>query len=451
MEILNHSESLIQSAEEIKIAGRMISMRVHGKSLFFNLLDESGKIQVYVKSDEVGETNYQLFDFFDIGDLIGIEGKVFKTKTGETTVKAKNFTLLAKSLRPLPEKWHGLHDKELRYRQRYLDLLVTPGVKEIFLKRTQIIQAIREYLDRSGFREVETPILQPVYGGAFARPFKTFHNALNAELYLRIADELYLKRLLIGSFEKVYEFCKDFRNEGMDKNHNPEFTMVELYAAYWDYRDVMNFYQELLIYVAQTVLESLKFTYQTQEIDLTPPWRKMTYYESVKEKTGIDVSQKSFTELQRISEQMGLKITGTPSKVKVLDELFAEKVQPALIQPTFITDYPLEMSPLAKKHRHNPELTERFELFIAGFELGNAFSELNDPLEQRKRFEEQMELRKKGEEEAQVLDEDFLKALEFGMPPSGGLGFGIDRLVMLLTDAASIREVILFPQMRPEE
>jgi len=449
-DILNNFESLEKEEKEVTTAGRIVSLRKHGKSLFFHIQDGYDKIQVYVKADEVGNDKFELFEYFDIGDHVGVEGKVFVTKTGEKSIRARDFTILSKSLQPLPEKWHGLQDKELRYRQRYLDLIVNPKVKETFVKRTKIIQAMRRFLDDSGFLEVETPILQPIYGGASARPFVTHHNTLDIDLYLRIADELYLKRLIIGGFEKVYEFCKDFRNEGMDKNHNPEFSMLELYQAYADYNDIMELYREMLISVAKEVLDSTKFTYQGNQIDLSGEWKRIPMLDSIKEIGGVDVIDKDEGELKEIALNLELNVAGTANKWKIIDTLFGSLVQPKLIQPTFITDYPMEISPLAKKHRKKEGLTERFELFIGGLELGNAFSELNDPLDQRQRFEQQKKLRELGDEEAQVLDEDFLRALEYGMPPTGGLGVGIDRVVMLFTDSASIRDVIFFPQMRPE-
>lgn len=449
-DILNNFESLEKEEKEVTAAGRMVSLRKHGKSMFFHIQDGFGKIQVYVKSDEVGKEKFELLEYFDIGDHIGVEGKVFLTKTGEKSVRAKDVTILSKSLQPLPEKWHGLQDKELRYRQRYLDLIVNPKVKETFLTRTKIIQKMRQFLDDSGFVEVETPILQPIYGGASARPFVTHHNTLDIDLYLRIADELYLKRLIIGGFEKVYEFCKDFRNEGMDKNHNPEFSMLELYQAYADYSEIMELYRKMLIYVAKEVLNSTKFTYQKSGIDLSSEWKRIPMLDSIREIGGVDVAEKDEEELKDVALNLELNVDKAANKWKIIDTIFGNLVQPKLIQPTFITDYPMEISPLAKKHREKQGLTERFELFIGGLELGNAFSELNDPLDQRERFEQQKKLSEMGDEEAQVLDEDFLRALEYGMPPTGGLGIGIDRVVMLFTDSSSIRDVIFFPQMRPE-
>jgi len=449
-EIISNFETLSTSEEPVKIAGRILTLRGHGKSLFFHCLDDKGKIQVYVKSDVVGPEKYALLDLFDLGDFIGVTGTVFKTKTGEITVRATDFVMLSKSLHPLPEKWHGLQDKELRYRQRYVDLFTTDGVKEVFIKRAKIIKAIRDYLDSHDFIEVETPVLQPLYGGASARPFITHHNALDIDLYLRIADELYLKRLIAGGFEKVYEFCKDFRNEGMDRNHNPEFSMLELYAAFWDYNDVMNLVEEMLNWATRTALGSNVVTYNEQKIDLTPPWKRISLLDAIEEKIGINLLQKSTEEIWNIATNLDLRANLVKNKGKLIEAIFEEKVQPSLIAPTFIIDYPVEMSPLAKRHRSNPLLTERFELFIGAGEIANAFSELNDPLDQRQRFEEQMKLRAIGDEEAQVLDEDYLRAMEYGMPPIGGLGVGIDRLVMLLCDQRSIRDVILFPQMKPE-
>jgi len=449
-DVLDNFEKLEADETEIKTCGRIISLRTHGKSLFFHLLDGEGKIQAYVKSDEVGEEKYKLFELFDIGDFIGIVGKVFKTKTGEKSIRIKDFQLLSKSLHPLPEKWHGLQDKELRYRQRYLDLISNPEVKETFVLRTKILSAIRKFLDDQGFLEVETPILQPVYGGAFARPFITHHNALDINLYLRIADELYLKRLIIGGFEKVYEVCKDFRNEGMDKNHNPEFSMLELYQAYADYNDIMELCEKLFNFINFELFKSNKIEFQEEEIDLSPPWRRISFWESIEKYTGVDLYKEEEKKIRELAQDLGLKSEPSIRLGKVIESIFETKVQPNLIQPTFILDYPAEMSPFAKKHREKEGLTERFEGFIAGFELMNAFSELNDPLDQRERFEQQAKFRKMGDEEAHVLDEDFLKAMEYGMPPTGGLGIGIDRMVMLFTNSTSIRDVIFFPQMKPE-
>ena len=450
-EIIESFDQLEGEGSEVKIAGRIMALRPHGKTLFAHLKDGDGRIQIYVKQDEVGKDKFKLFDLFDLGDFLGVTGKVFKTKTGEITVRVTDFRILSKSLRPLPEKWHGLQDKELRYRQRYVDLIVNDDVKRIFVVRTELIKALREFLDDLGFVEVETPTLQPLYGGAFARPFVTHHNTLDIDFYLRIADELYLKRLIVGGFEKVYEICKVFRNEGMDRNHNPEFTMLELYEAYADYNDIMQLYESLLNYAVTKVLGSNQFEFEGNRIDLTPPWERIPMLEAIKEHTGVDLSSKSEEEVRTAAEDLNVKENLSRPKGKLIEAIFEIQVQPHLVQPTFITEYPVEMSPLAKYHREKEGLTERFELFIGGCEMGNAFSELNDPQDQRERFRQQAELAKRGEEDAQLLDEDFIRALEYGMPPTGGLGFGIDRLVMVLTDTRSIREVIFFPQMRPEE
>ncbi|MEW6684847.1 MAG: lysine--tRNA ligase [Candidatus Edwardsbacteria bacterium] len=450
-EILEKFSELTSSTKNISVAGRIMTIRGHGKATFAHLQDGAGKIQIYVREDTVGKSAYEVFKLFDISDIIGVEGPVFKTHTGEITVEAKIITLLCKSLRPLPEKWHGLVDKETRYRQRYADLIMNPQVKDTFVIRSKIIRSIRHYLDELGFLEVETPIIQPQYGGAFARPFITHHHALDLDLYLRISDELYLKRLIVGGFDKIYEFCKDFRNEGMDRDHNPEFTQLELYQAYADYRDMMKLTEELFCLVAQEVKQSTKIEYEGQEIDLTPPWKRISYFEAFKEYTGTDFTNLETKEIFEKGGKLGVEtLDPNGSKGKLLEEIFGELVEPKLIQPTFVIDYPVEHSPLAKKKRDNPNLVERFEPIICGKELGNAFSELNDPLEQRERFEQQMKLRQQGEIEIQPLDEDFLRALEYGMPPTGGLGLGLDRIVMLFANVHSIRDVLFFPQMRPE-
>jgi lysyl-tRNA synthetase class 2 len=368
-EIIHNFQELEAGETEVKIAGRMISLRLHGKSLFAHLKDGAGKIQIYVKSSEVGKDKFELFDLFDIGDFIGVTGKVFKTKTGEITVRVTDFCILCKSLRPLPEKWHGLQDKELRYRQRYVDLIVNDEVKKAFLFRTELIKALREFLDDQGFVEVETPTLQPLYGGAFARPFVTHHNTLDIDLYLRIADELYLKRLIVGGFEKVYEVCKVFRNEGMDRNHNPEFTMLELYQAYADYNDIMELYEKLLNCAATQVMGSNKFEFEGNQIDLTPPWKRIPMLEAIREHTGADLTDKSEEETRKIAEDLNVKEDLNRPKGKLIEAIFETKVQPHLIQPTFITEYPVEMSPLAKFHREKKGLTERFELFMGGCEM----------------------------------------------------------------------------------
>ncbi len=459
-EILSDFEKL--NEKEVSAAGRIMSNRLMGKAAFFHIQDMQGKIQIYLKKNEVGDKAFELYRLLDIGDIVGIQGKVFKTRTGEITVYCQKIELLSKSLRPLPivkEKleddqkvvFDPFSDKEMRYRQRYVDLIVNPKIREVFLKRTKIITSMRQYLNSYNFLEVQTPILQPLYGGATARPFVTHHNALDMKLYLRIADELYLKRLIIGGFDGVYEFGNDFRNEGIDRFHNPEFTQMELYVAYQDYIWMMEFTENLIAHTARQVFDTQKITFQEQEIDLTPPWRRLPLFEGIKEYTGIDISNLDEDGVRKTAEDLGIAAEDSWGIGKIIDEIFSDFVEPKLIQPTFITDYPVEMSPLAKKHRDNPKLVERFEPIIAGKEIGNAFSELNDPLDQRERFAAQMDLRAKGDEEAQVLDEDFLRALDYGMPPTTGLGIGIDRLVMLLTDSPSIRDVIFFPQMRPEQ
>lgn len=445
----------------VRIAGRIMAIRGHGKTSFADVQDANGRLQIYARRDTLGDERFSVYKLLDIGDLIGVEGPVFKTKTGEISVGIEQFEVLCKSLRPLPivkeriengtrVTYDEFSDKELRYRQRYVDLIVNPDVRDTFRRRTKIISAIRNFLDKRDFLEVETPILQPIYGGASARPFVTHHNALDIPLYLRISDELYLKRLIVGGFERVYEFCKDFRNEGMDRLHNPEFTLLELYQAYADYTDMMQLTEEMISTVMADVIGTQHIVYQGMEIDLTPPWRRVRMMEALEEHTGMSLEGASEDHLKHVCQQVGIETDETMGVGKMMDAIFEKTVQSHLIQPTFVLDYPVETSPLAKRHRENPSLTERFEPFICGKEIGNAFSELNDPLDQRARFEVQMRLREMGDEEAQTLDEDFLRALEVGMPPTGGLGIGIDRLVMLLTDSPSIRDVLLFPQMRPE-
>ncbi len=459
-EIKEQFETL--EGQTVAVAGRIMSVRLMGKAAFCHIQDGKGRIQVYLRKNEIGDEAFELFKMLDIGDYAGIGGEVFKTRTGEVSVFAKKFELLAKSLRPLPivkEKeedgqkvvFDQFADKELRYRQRYVDLIVNPEVKDVFITRSKIISAMRRFLDENDFLEVETPILQPIYGGAAARPFITHHNALDMTLYLRIADELYLKRLIVGGIDRVYEFGKDFRNEGMDRFHNPEFTMLELYVAYKDYKWMMEFVENLFNHIAQTVLGTVKLPFNGEEIDLTPPWRRLSMLDAIKEYTGEDISGMDEAALRKTAEKLDVEIGPEMGAGKIIDEIFGEHVEPKLIQPTFITDYPVEMSPLAKKHRDNPRLVERFEPIIGGKEMANAFSELNDPIDQRQRFMEQMKLKDRGDQEAQVLDEDFLRALEVGMPPTAGLGIGIDRLVMLFTGQKSIRDVIFFPQMRPEQ
>ncbi len=445
------AEELEKERECFNLAGRIVSLRSFGKAAFFHLQDRKGKIQVYIKKEFVGEGGLELFSHLDIGDLVGVSGTVFRTKTGELTIKANGIKLLAKSLRPLPEKWHGLRDIETRYRQRYLDLIVNPSVREIFYKRTKIIQMLRQFLDQREFLEVETPMMQPIPGGAAARPFKTHHKALGIDLYLRIAPELYLKRLLIGGLERVYEINRNFRNEGLSTIHNPEFTMLEFYQAYATYHDLMNLTEEMLTSIAEEVLGEVKFNYQGQEIDLTPPWPRFTVLQAI-EKYGKAKAEDLLDKEKAIqfARKIELDLNGKESLGEIQVAIFELIVEPRLIQPTFITHYPREVSPLARVDEKNPELTERFELYIAGMEVANAFCELNDPLEQRERFIQQ-KLKKESEaDENPEIDEDFLMALEYAMPPAAGEGIGIDRLVMLFTDSASIREVIIFPQLRPK-
>lgn len=450
-EILDNFDTL--ENQEVTIAGRLMTVRGHGKACFANLSDRSGEIQIYAKIDVLGEESYRQFTELDLGDLIGVSGTVFRTHRGQITVQVKRWELLAKALRPLPEKWHGLKDVDTRYRQRYLDLIVNQEVRETFIKRTKIISTIRRFMDERGFLEVETPILSVIAGGGHARPFNTHHNALDLDLTLRIALELYHKRLIVGGLERVYEIGKCFRNEGISTKHNPEFTMMELYQAYGDLSDMMELAETLFSQVAKEVLGTTKLTYQGTEIDLTPPWTRLSMIDAIKKETGIDWIKEAVTDeaALAIAERLGISTKELKTKGQVLDEIFDAFVEPKLIQPTFIIDYPIEVSPLAKRKADRPELTDRFELFIYGREMANAFTELNDPLDQRERFIAQAREKAKGNEEAMVWDEDFLVALEHGMPPTGGMGIGIDRLVMLLTDSPSIRDVILFPLMRPKE
>ena len=446
--------------KDVKLAGRLMALRRMGKASFAHIMDQKGRIQIYLKKDDIGD-NYEAFRLMDIGDIIGVEGFVFKTKTGEISVHVKKLELLSKSLRPLPiakeaedEKGNKIvydqfADKELRYRQRYVDLVVNPLVKDVFIKRSKIITSARKFLDEKGYLEVETPVLQPLYGGAAARPFVTHHNTLDIDLFLRIADELYLKRLIVGGFDGVYEISKDFRNEGMDKAHNPEFTMLELYVAYKDYEWMMNLVEELFESVCQSVFGTLEFTFEGKQIVFNRPWKRIKYVEAIKDKTGVDVISASENDLKSLAKNIGIEVSGLHSKAKLIDEIFSQEIEPELIQPTFVVDYPLSLSPLAKKHRSKEGLVERFEGYVAGREICNAFSELNDPVDQRKRFEDQVKMREAGDEEAHQVDEDFIRSMEYGMPPMAGLGIGIDRLVMLLTNQSSIRDVIFFPQMKP--
>lgn len=432
--------------KEVTVAGRIMSKRGQGKVVFSDVHDRDGKIQLFIKIDEVGEEQLKSYKTFDLGDMVEATGEVFKTRTEEISIKVKNFQLICKSLKPLPEKWHGLKDPDLRYRQREVDLITNPEVKDTFIKRSQIIRGIREFLDNRGFLEVETPILSPIAGGAAARPFITHHNTLDIDMYLRIATELYLKRLIVGGFEKVYDMGKNFRNEGMSVRHNPEFTMIELYEAYSDYNDMMEIMENLAAYVCEKVNGTTKVMYQGTEIDFKPPWRRITMVDAVKEYAGIDFNAiASNEEAQAIAKEKHLefpKPLNTVTKGEVLNALYEEFAEQHMIQPTFVMDYPVEISPLTKKKRGNEMFTERFEGFVFGREICNAYSELNDPIVQRERFEQQAKERELGDDEAYMIDEEFMSALETGMPPTGGLGFGVDRLIMFLTDAPSIRDVL---------
>ena len=441
--------------KDVIVAGRIMAMRKMGKASFFHIEDSDGRIQVYIKKDEVGDSLYNIFKLLDIGDFIGVNGFVFKTKTKEISVHAKSITVLAKSIRPLPivkekdgETFDSFEDKEQRYRNRHLDLIVNPEVKEVFRKRTIITSALRSYLDNEGFLEVETPVLQPLYGGANARPFKTHHNTLDQTLYLRIADELYLKRLIIGGIDRVYELSKDFRNEGMDRNHNPEFTMLEWYEAYSDYNDQMNRVEDIIRFAANSI-DKMKFDWDDVSIDLSKKFDRKPYLDLLKDATGEDLLEADIKKLRSVCKENSIEISNKENYGQLLDELMRRLVEPNLTQPVFIIDHPREISPLAKSHRSGEvKLVERFELFIGGAEFANSFSELNDPLDQRDRLENQAKLREKGDDEAQPIDDSFIEAMECGMPPTGGVGLGVDRLVMLLTNNRSIRDVLLFPAMR---
>jgi lysyl-tRNA synthetase class 2 len=439
--------------KEVTVAGRLMSKRVHGKAGFSDIHDRYGKIQLYIKIDDVGEEKLKSYKTFDIGDFVSITGRVFKTKTEEVSIHITDFELLTKSLKPLPEKFHGLKDPDLRYRQRYVDLIINQDVRDTFFKRTAIIKYMREFLDNRDYLEVETPILSSIAGGAAAKPFETHHNALNIDMYLRIATELYLKRLIVGGFEKVYEIGKNFRNEGIDVRHNPEFTMIELYEAYADYNDMMEITENMVAYICNKVLGTTKVVYQDTEIDFTPPWRRVTMVDAVKEYSGVDFNEiKTDEQARDVAKEKGLELKKKLedcTKGDILNELFEAFGEEKLIQPTFIYDYPVEISPLTKKKRGNEEFTERFEGFVFGRELCNAYSELNDPIVQRERFMQQLKERELGDDEAYMMDEDFLNSLEIGMPPTGGMGMGVDRLIMLLTNSYSIRDVLLFPTMKP--
>ncbi len=450
-EIRNNFEAL--ENKDVKIAGRIMSWRDMGKAAFMDIHDRTGRMQVYLKIDDIGQEAFEMLSKWDIGDIISVEGYVFKTRRGEISVHAKKLELLSKSLLPLPDKFHGLRDTDLRYRQRYVDLIVNPEVKNTFINRSKIIKAIRKYLDDLGFIEVETPVLNTIPGGAAARPFLTHHNTLDIDLYLRIAPELYLKRLIVGGMEKVYEIGRLFRNEGMSIKHNPEFTTIELYEAYADYHSMMDHAENIINSAVNAVCNNEVINYQGQEINLSKPFKRITMIEAVKSVTGIDFGEfiGDNEKAQEVAKSLSLDVGPSDTWGNVLNLVFEEKVEETLIQPTFICDYPVEVSPLTKRKNDTPLLVERFELFISGRELANAYSELNDPIDQKERFEKQMELRDAGDEEANMIDTDFITALEYGMAPTGGLGIGIDRLVMLLTDSASIRDVIIFPTMKPKE
>ncbi len=461
-DIVASFDALNASGDEVQVAGRLIVTRGHGKAAFADLRDAKGRLQIYVRLDNVGDNAFALWKLLDIGDFIGVSGPVFKTRTGQISIQVQTLTLLTKAIRPLPVPKEEIRDgervvhdqfsdKELRYRRRYLDLALNPDVQAVFRKRSAVVSAIREFLDARGFLEVETPVLQPLYGGASARPFVTHHNVLDMPLYLRISDELYLKRLIVGGLERVYEIGKNFRNEGIDRTHNPEFSMLELYQAYADYSDMMAIAEALYAFVAEKVNGATTLEYQGRKIDLTPPWPRIPMLDAIEKYGGIDVARSSDADLRAACKRFDSDIEPDAERGLLINALFEACVEPELIQPTFITDYPLAVSPLAKRHRTEKGLTERFEIFINGWEAANAFSELNDPIDQRQRFAHQKTLRDRGDDEAQVLDEDFLMALEHGMPPTGGLGIGVDRMVMLLADAPSIRDAILFPHMRPKE
>lgn len=451
-EVHDQVEAMEAAGTVVKVAGRLMAIRGHGKTCFMDLQDKTGKIQLYVRKDEMGEDAYSVVKLLDIGDIVGVEGVVFKTHMGEPSIRVQKLEFLSKALKPLPEKWHGLKDKEIRYRQRYVDLIVNPEVREVFIKRTQIIKSIRHILDDEGYLEVETPVLNTISGGATARPFVTHHNALDIDLYLRIATELNLKRLIVGGMERVYELGRVFRNEGMDIKHNPEFTTLELYQAYGDFNTMMDITEKLVSETAQRVLGTMKISYEGTEIDLTPPWPRMTMIEAVKKYSGKDFTGvKDVEEARKMAKEANVAFEPAWGVGKILNAFFDAYVEKELVQPVFITGHPKEISPLAKSSQADPEITDRFEGFIYGRELCNGFTELNDPIDQRERFEKQVEERAAGDDEAGMMDEDFINALMHGLPPTGGLGIGIDRLVMFLTGAVSIRDVLLFPTMRPLE
>ncbi len=440
------------SDEKVRVAGRLVALRTMGKAVFGHIQDITGRIQIYLRRDIVGEELFSLFnELIDLGDILGFEGRLFRTQTGELTVEVSHFELLSKCLHPLPEKWHGLRDTEVRHRQRYLDLIANPKSRETFLLRSKVIKELRNFLDSRGFVEVETPILQQVASGANAKPFTTYHNYLEMNLYLRIAPELYLKRLIVGGFPRVYEIGRNFRNEGVDRTHNPEFTMVEFYASYWDYTDLMSFTEELLVHILRNVLGTLKVEYQGRDIDFTPPFRRVRYFDLLEEKTGKDKDffLKDLEGLRKLAKSLEVPGYESLTHARLIDKVFEKTCEEELIQPTFVIDFPALLSPLAKPHRDDPDLVERFELIVSTYELANAYTELNDPRLQRERFLQQLKDKEMGDEEAMEMDEDFIRALEFGMPPTAGEGIGIDRLIMILTNTDSIRDVILFPHLRP--
>ncbi len=443
--VIKDFEVFAKNESRVWVAGRILTFRAHGKSTFSDIVDGTGKIQIYFKFDIIGQEKYELLKLIDIGDFLCVYGVPFVTKTGEKTINVYDYTILAKSLRPLPEKWHGLKDPDLRYRKRYLDLIANPETKKIFTVRADLLRLTREFFYSQGFLEFETPILQPLYGGAFAKPFTTHFYALEKDLYLRIATELYLKRLLVGGFDKVFELGKNFRNEGLDRFHNPEYTSLEAYQSYTDYYGMMTLAENYLSFLAKTIKNSDEFSYQGKKVSVKPPFKRLSFVDSIKMKTGLNILKATETELLNYCEKEGIKVERR-NRAKIIEKIFDEKVVPGLEEPTFVLDYPVELSPFAKFKDDNKELVERFELFILGIELANAFTELNDPFEQRARFEEQ--IRMKTEDFVSEIDEDFIEALEYGMPPAGGIGFGIDRLVMIFADAPSIREVILFPILR---
>ncbi|WP_130808058.1 lysine--tRNA ligase [Senegalia massiliensis] len=453
----HHSKDIIDNYDDIEgesvtIAGRIMAKRGQGKVGFYDVQDSEGRIQVFAKKNLLGEEEYELLKTYDIGDIIGIDGEVFKTKMGEVSIRAKKVDLLSKSLQILPDKWHGLKDPDLRYRMRYTDLIVNPDVKETFVLRSKILKAVKEYLDNRGYLEVETPILNTIAGGAVARPFITHHNTLDIDMYLRIANELYLKRLIVGGFDKVYEMGRMFRNEGMSMKHNPEYTAIELYEAYADYNDMMEITENVVAYAAKKALGTTEIEYQGKKLDLTPPWKRLSMQDAVKEYTGIDFDEiNTDEEALKIGKEKGIEIKSGMTRGHIINELFEEYCEEHLIQPTFITHHPVEVSPLAKRNPEDPRITNRFEAFINTWEIANAFSELNDPIDQRERFEAQLKQREAGDEEAHMMDTDFINALEVGLPPTGGLGIGIDRLIMILTNKSSIRDVLLFPTMKPIE